>query len=47
MNWLRKLRRRRTIDAEIAEEIAFHRSMREGDPEAPPFGNTVRPREHA
>ena len=39
MRWWLKLRKRRTLDRELRQEIAFHREMRARDKERPPFGN--------
>jgi len=39
MKWWTKLRKRRTLDRDLDEEIAFHREMRAEDDKAPPFGN--------
>jgi len=39
MNWLLKIRKRRSLERDLAEEIAFHRAMRTADSGAPPFGN--------
>jgi putative ABC transport system permease protein len=49
MNWFLKLRKRRMLESELDEEIAFHRNMRASDAAAgivpPPFGNPTRIRE--
>jgi putative ABC transport system permease protein len=45
MNWLRKLRKRHQLERDLADEIAFHREMRSGAADAPPFGNEIRIRE--
>lgn len=45
MNWFTRLRKRRHLEEDLADEIAFHRAMRSRDPEAPPFGNQTRIRE--
>jgi putative ABC transport system permease protein len=39
MSWWLRLRRRRTLEHDLHEEIAFHREMRAKDDGAPPFGN--------
>lgn len=41
MNWWLKIRKRRALDRDLEEEMAFHRSMRQADPGAPPFGNPI------
>jgi putative ABC transport system permease protein len=49
MNWLLKLRKRRRLESDLDEEIAFHRNMRASDAAAgivpPPFGNRTNIRE--
>lgn len=45
MAWWLKLRRRRRLEKDLDDEIAFHRAMRAGDRDAPPFGNETRIRE--
>jgi len=45
MKWLLKLLRRRHLESDLAEELAYHREMRAADPDAPPFGNVTRIRE--
>ena len=45
MNWLTRLRRRPRLDQDLDEEIAFHKAMRAGDPDAPAFGSEVRIKE--
>ena len=39
LRWWLKLRKRRALDRELQQEIAFHREMRAHDEGAPPFGN--------
>lgn len=39
MSWWLKVRRRRTLDKDLAEELAFHKDMRSNDAAPPPFGN--------
>ncbi len=39
LRWWLKLRKRRALDRELQQEIAFHREMRAHDDGAPPFGN--------
>jgi putative ABC transport system permease protein len=43
--WWLRLRKRRGLDRDLADEIAFHREMRAGDEAAPSFGNETRIRE--
>jgi hypothetical protein len=45
MLWWLKLRKRRALDRDLKEEIAFHRQMRAGDNQPPPFGNETQIRE--
>jgi putative ABC transport system permease protein len=45
LRWWLKLRKRRALDRELQQEIAFHREMRARDAEAPPFGNEIQIRE--
>src|SRR5579863_4904489 len=45
LGWWLKLRKRRTLERELQQEIAFHQEMRARDQEAPPFGNEIRIRE--
>ena len=45
LRWWLKLRKRRALERELQQEIAFHREMRARDEEAPPFGNETRIRE--
>ena len=50
MNWWLKLRKRRALDRDLREEIAFHRAMRARDAgqplsDIPPFGNETHIRE--
>src|SRR6516164_4751920 len=50
MRWWLKIRKRRALDRDLREEIAFHRAMRARDRErfetdAPPFGNETQIRE--
>lgn len=45
MKWWAKLRRRSTLERDLADEIAFHRDMRARDAAPPPFGNETRIRE--
>ena len=45
MNWFTRLRKRRHLEEDLADEIAFHRAMRSRDPEPPPFGNQTHIRE--
>ena len=42
MNWFTRLRKRRSLDRDLADEIDFHRAMRAGDFCPPPFGSTTR-----
>lgn len=46
MNWFLKIRKRRRLERDLAEEIAFHRAMRAADSEAPHFGNELLIREN-
>lgn len=39
MSWWLRIRRRRALDEDIADEIAFHRHLRARDHAPPPFGN--------
>jgi predicted permease len=45
LRWWLKLRKRRALDRELQQEIAFHREMRARDAGAPPFGNETQIRE--
>jgi predicted permease len=45
MNWWLRLRRRRRLDRDLHEELAFHREMRARDTNPPPFGSEARIRE--
>jgi len=50
MQWWLKMRKRRALDRDLREEIAFHRAMRARDAKAsvsdvPPFGNETQIRE--
>ncbi len=45
MTWWLKLRRRRQLEHDLDDEIAFHRAMRSGDVQAPAFGNETQIRE--
>ena len=50
MNWWLKIRKRRALDRDLREEIAFHRAMRARDGEhcvtdIPPFGNETQIKE--
>lgn len=50
MNWWLKIRKRRALDRDLREEIAFHRAMRVRDAghsaaDIPPFGNETHIRE--
>ena len=50
MHWWLKIRKRRALDRDLREEIAFHRAMRARDAERsvaglPPFGNETQIRE--
>ncbi len=45
MNWWLRLRRRRALEKDLADEIAFHRHMRSRDEAPPPFGSETRIRE--
>src|SRR5260370_213606 len=45
MRWWLKLRKRRALDRDLQQEIAFHREMRAGDADAPSFGNESQIRE--
>jgi len=45
MSWFLRLRRRRRLDRDLNDEIAFHREMRARDADAPPFGSEIRIRE--
>lgn len=38
MSWFFRLRKRRRLDEDLDEELAFHREMRQADADAPPFG---------
>jgi hypothetical protein len=47
MRWWLKVRKRRALDRDLREEIAFHRAMRsrdekQSDREIPRFGNETR-----
>jgi hypothetical protein len=42
MNWWMRLRKRRSLDRDLADEIEFHRAMRAGDLQPPPFGSATR-----
>jgi putative ABC transport system permease protein len=43
--WWLKVTRRRSLEQDLADEIAFHRAMREGDVDPPPFGDPARVRD--
>jgi len=45
VNWWLRLRRRRALEEDLADEIAFHRHMRLRDEAPPPFGNETLIRE--
>jgi hypothetical protein len=45
MNWWNRLRKRRRLEQDLADEISFHREMRTRDPDAPAFGNETQIRE--
>ena len=45
MRWWEKLRRRGSLERDLADEIAFHRDMRARDADAPRFGNETQIRE--
>ena len=50
MRWWLKIRKRRSLERDVQEEIAFHRAMRERDAagpatEIPRFGNETQIRE--
>lgn len=45
MTWWTKFQRRRQLEKDLTDEIAFHRAMRQGDANAPSFGNETRIRE--
>lgn len=45
MAWWMKLLRRRRLEKDLEDEIAFHRAMRVNDADAPPFGNETQIRE--
>lgn len=45
MTWWTKLRRRRQLERDLTDELAFHRAMRAGDHGAPAFGNAAQIRE--
>src|SRR5260370_2845932 len=45
MRWWLKLRKRRALDRDLQQEIAFHREMRAGDADAPSFGAETQIRE--
>lgn len=45
MTWWTRLRRRRRLDRDLTDELAFHRAMRAGDTSAPSFGNETQIRE--
>src|SRR5690606_17254295 len=45
MTWWTKVRRRRQLEKDLTDEIAFHRAMRAGDARAPSFGNEAQIRE--
>jgi putative ABC transport system permease protein len=42
MRWWLKIRKRRALDRDLQQEIAFHREMRALDKEAPSFGNETK-----
>jgi len=41
MRWWLRLRKRRSLDQDLADEIAFHHAMRARDLDPPPFGNAT------
>ena len=41
MRWWFRLRKRRSLDRDLEDEIAFHRAMRARDLDPPPFGNAT------
>jgi putative ABC transport system permease protein len=45
MSWFFRIRKRRRLEQDLAEELAFHQAMRSGDTDAPPFGNPTLIRE--
>jgi putative ABC transport system permease protein len=46
MNWWSRLQRRRNLERDLEEELAYHRERRQtGSGDAPPFGNETRIRE--
>ena len=45
MNWWLRFRRRRMLERDLEDELAFHREMRARDEDAPAFGNETRIRE--
>ncbi len=45
MRWWLKIRKRRALDRDLQQEIAFHREMRALEEKAPPFGNETKIRE--
>ena len=45
MPWWLKIRKRRALDRDLQQEIAFHREMRALEEKAPAFGNETRIRE--
>lgn len=45
MRWWLRLRKRRSLDRDLEEELAFHRAMRAHDLDPPPFGNPTQIRE--
>jgi putative ABC transport system permease protein len=45
MRWWLKLRKRRSLDQDLEDEMAFHRDMRAHDLDPPPFGNPTQIKE--
>ena len=45
MTWWTRVRRRRQLEQDLTDEIAFHRAMRADDAHAPSFGNETQIRE--
>jgi macrolide transport system ATP-binding/permease protein len=45
MRWWFRLRKRRSLDQDLEDEIAFHRAMRAHDLDPPPFGNATQIKE--
>jgi hypothetical protein len=45
MNWWLRLRRRKRLEQDLGDEIAFHKEMRSSDQDAPLLGNETLIRE--